>query len=96
MIAATFSRLSFKNSLAIAITVFFISLAGTADAQTYQVPRLFTGTRTAIGHNGFSPTIVAVGRERETIKSMHILDRPYRPFHFYGNAVRRRHFRQSF
>ncbi|MBC8873841.1 MAG: hypothetical protein H8E44_30750 [Planctomycetes bacterium] len=30
---------------------------------------------------------------RQTIKSMHILDRPYRPGHFYGNTVRRRYYR---
>jgi len=29
---------------------------------------------------------------RQTIKSMHILDRPYRPGHFYGNTVRRRYY----
>ncbi len=28
---------------------------------------------------------------REQIRSMHILDRPSRPGHFYGNAVRRRY-----
>jgi len=29
---------------------------------------------------------------RHAIRSMHILDRPYRPGHFYGNTVRRRHY----
>ncbi len=29
--------------------------------------------------------------KRRAIKSMHILDRPDRPGHFYGNTVRRRH-----
>jgi len=28
---------------------------------------------------------------RQEIRSMNILDRPNRPGHFYGNAVRRRH-----
>lgn len=31
---------------------------------------------------------------REQIRSMHILDRPSRPGHFYGNAVRRKHSRE--
>ena len=39
--------------------------------------------------------IVARGTERETIKSMDILDRPDRPLHFYGNTVRRRAQRSS-
>jgi hypothetical protein len=29
--------------------------------------------------------------ERQTIRSMHILDRPNRPGHFYGNTKRRRY-----
>jgi hypothetical protein len=32
---------------------------------------------------------------RDQIRSMHILDRPSRPGHFYGNAVRRRHGREA-
>lgn len=31
---------------------------------------------------------------RQHIRSLHILDRPYRFGHFYGNTVRRRHRRQ--
>ena len=29
--------------------------------------------------------------KRRAIRNMHILDRPNRPFHFYGNTVRRLH-----
>lgn len=32
---------------------------------------------------------------RDQIRSMHILDRPSRPGHFYGNAVRRKHSREA-
>ncbi len=32
---------------------------------------------------------------RAHIRSMHILDRPSRPGHFYGNTVRRRHYGRS-
>ncbi len=32
-------------------------------------------------------------QSRAEIKSHHILDRPYRAGHFYGNTVRRRHHR---
>lgn len=42
---------------------------------------------------GWSPVIVATGRYREKIQSTPIEHRPYRPLHFYGNAVRRRHHR---
>lgn len=38
------------------------------------------------------PVVVARGELREQIKSTSILERPYRPLHFYGNAVRRAHY----
>ena len=44
---------------------------------------------------GWSPVIIATGRYRDQIRSTPIEMRPYRPFHFYGNAVRRRHYRGS-
>ncbi|HUG69413.1 MAG TPA: hypothetical protein VMM76_16800 [Pirellulaceae bacterium] len=37
--------------------------------------------------------MIARGDQREAIKSQYILDRGYRPGHFYGNTVRRRHAR---
>lgn len=40
-----------------------------------------------------SGPMIARGAEREAIKSQHILNRPQRPGHFYGNTVRRRHSR---
>jgi hypothetical protein len=36
--------------------------------------------------------IVARGEFREQIRATPILERPYRPFHFYGNAVRRAYY----
>ncbi len=44
---------------------------------------------------GFSPVIIATGQYRQQIKSMPIEQRPYRPFHFYGNAVRRSYYRSA-
>jgi hypothetical protein len=38
------------------------------------------------------PTI-AVGETRAQIQATPVLERPYRPLHFYGNTVRRRHYR---
>lgn len=37
--------------------------------------------------------VIARGEERERIENTPILERPYRPLHFYGNTVRRRHYR---
>ena len=37
--------------------------------------------------------IVARPAEREVVRSTPVLERPYRPLHFYGNTVRRRYFR---
>ncbi|EMI21595.1 putative secreted protein [Rhodopirellula maiorica SM1] len=42
---------------------------------------------------GWSPIIIPTGAYRQEIKSMPIEQRPYRPGHFYGNTVRRRHYR---
>lgn len=40
-----------------------------------------------------SGPMIARGAQRDAIKSQHILNRGYRPGHFYGNTVRRRHTR---
>ena len=42
---------------------------------------------------GWSGTIIARGAERQRIEALNILDRPYRPLHFYGNTVRRQYYR---
>lgn len=39
------------------------------------------------------PYVLARGNDRSVIKNTHINDRPYRPLHFYGNAVRRNYYR---
>jgi hypothetical protein len=41
----------------------------------------------------WSPIVIPTGEYREQIKSMPIEQRPYRPLHFYGNTVRRNHYR---
>jgi len=41
----------------------------------------------------WSNEIIVFGERRQQIKSTDMLNRPYRPFHFYGNTVRRRHYR---
>ena len=42
---------------------------------------------------GWLPVIVARGELKQQIESTPIVDRPNRPLHFYGNAVRRKYYR---
>ena len=51
---------------------------------------------TVVGQEpGWSGVIVARGSERVAIESTPMIYRSYRPFHVYGNTVRRRHYRGS-
>jgi hypothetical protein len=43
----------------------------------------------SVAANGWSPVVIARGSYRAQLQSMPIESRPNRPFHFYGNAVRR-------
>lgn len=45
------------------------------------------------GEPAWAHGVVRLGDERNAIKSMPITDRPYRPLHFYGNTIRRMHYR---
>ncbi|MCA9148366.1 MAG: hypothetical protein KDA92_03655 [Planctomycetales bacterium] len=42
---------------------------------------------------GWASEIVAGGVTRQAIESTPMINRPYRPLHFYGNTVRRIHYR---
>jgi hypothetical protein len=42
---------------------------------------------------GWSRGVVLFGEAREEKNATPILERDYRPLHFYGNTVRRRHYR---
>lgn len=42
---------------------------------------------------GWTSRVLKLGDDREISEQTPILDRPYRPLHFYGNAVRRNHYR---
>lgn len=44
---------------------------------------------------GWLPVVVARGELKQQIESTPIVDRPNRPLHFYGNAVRRKHYHGS-
>lgn len=46
-----------------------------------------------VGEPGWMGVIIARGELRDQIESTPILERPYRPLHFYGNTVRRNHYR---
>lgn len=41
----------------------------------------------------WSSSVLPVGAEAQQIRQTDILNRPYRPGHFYGNTVRRMHYR---
>ena len=45
------------------------------------------------GEPSWTHGVVRTGPERDAIKSLPITARPYRPLHFYGNTVRRLHYR---
>ncbi len=49
--------------------------------------------RTVSAEPGWSPVIIATGAYRQQIESTPIELRPYRPFHIYGNTVRRNYYR---
>ena len=51
------------------------------------------GNEASAAEPGWSPVVIATGEYRESIKSLPIEQRPYRPFHFYGNTIRRNHYR---
>ena len=42
---------------------------------------------------GWLGVIIARGELRDQIEATPMLERPYRPLHFYGNTVRRNHYR---
>jgi hypothetical protein len=42
---------------------------------------------------GWDWRVVTFGDQREKIQETPILERDYRPLHFYGNTVRRMHYR---
>lgn len=67
-----------KKWLCIAILVFFV-------AQPSPSVAVASGT-------GWSPVIVPRGVYRQQIKATPIEMRPNRPFHFYGNTVRRNYY----
>lgn len=90
-----------KQFSIILAVVFFCLLSGTealgfdnypvtASARSPQ-PMIRTA---AIQATGWAPNPLIVGAERQHIKSMHILQRPNRPLHFYGNTVRFLHYRR--
>ena len=44
------------------------------------------------GEPGWERGVIRFGQERRKIRNTHILHRPYRPLHVYGNTVRRLHY----
>ena len=61
-----------------------------AQAQDYPTSRIANG-----GEPNWYPFVIARGADRLAIQSTPMTERPYRPMHFYGNAIRRSYFRGS-
>lgn len=53
----------------------------------------FTSKTQAAPPTGWDSTIILRGQERAVVKSMPIERRPNRPFHIYGNTIRRMEYR---
>lgn len=49
--------------------------------------------RKGSGEPDWTSGIIKTGDERDALRSVPVTDRPYRPLHFYGNTVRRLHYR---
>ncbi|HUG69540.1 MAG TPA: hypothetical protein VMM76_17445 [Pirellulaceae bacterium] len=52
-----------------------------------------SASSTAAQEPGWWGVVIAPQSIRPQIESTPIIHRPYRPFHFYGNTIRRRHYR---
>ena len=57
---------------------------------------LFLATTADAQEPSWSGPVFARGHLREQIESTPISHRSYRPFHFYGNTIRRMHYRGTF
>lgn len=53
---------------------------------------LFANAPLHAAHNGWDPAVITFGEKRRQIEQTPILHRKNRPFHFYGNTVRRRYY----
>jgi hypothetical protein len=69
-----------RRSLSLSTLVFGMAIVFCVDKSIAQQP-------------DWSPTIIARGEERQQIRATPIEQRPNRPLHFYGNTVRRIHYR---
>ncbi|MFW6170109.1 MAG: hypothetical protein ACODAD_06440 [Planctomycetota bacterium] len=78
-----------KHVLALAILGSLV-MAGVAAGTE---PGCVGGTIRCAAEPRWEGGVVRFGVERERIRNMHILDRPYRLFHVYGNTVRRMYYR---
>ncbi len=59
---------------------------------SFAVPNVASAAQSQDGP-GWMGVVVARGELKQWIDSTPIVDRPNRPFHFYGNTVRREYYR---
>lgn len=79
----------FKHALMIAVALTSISGLTESSVSAVEPP----GGMPVSHEPSWTYGIVRVGESRDSIKSMPITERPYRPLHVYGNTVRRMHYR---
>lgn len=66
-----------------------INLSAFALSALLAIATLVEAAPTALADSRrFDPRIIVVGKERERLKNTPIEQRPNRPLHIYGNAVR--------
>lgn len=77
-------QVSIVMSIALFLAMVF---ASQATAQEYSL------RNTSAQEPNWYPFVIARGADRMVIQSTPMEERPYRPMHFYGNAIRRSYFR---
>lgn len=73
------------------IPAFFVLLIALSAAEARTPFRIYNDAQVARSNRAVVVQPPATSSQREVIRSMHILDRPNRIGHFYGNTVRRVH-----
>lgn len=80
------------GSTALFLFVCYSFSAETASAQYISSPYLDLAPMRTI-EPGWAPYVLAAPQTRARLAQMPIEQRPYRPFHFYGNTIRRTYYR---
>lgn len=78
--------------LRVSLAAFILSV-GVLFVHPYSASAASPNSAAPSNEPGWLGVVVARGELKQWIDSTPIVDRPNRPFHFYGNAVRRKYYR---